>query len=833
MTASAARVGVALLLELVALVLLVLAALGHPWPAGRDVAAVVVLADRSASIPPAAMKQALEEISAEVLAMNPAPELHVIDFAGRANPARRAGSPAIAARTPPLAALMPQATDLAGAVRRAMLVAEAPRPAALVILSDGNATTGDTARALEDAASAGVAVLWRTVADASTAPRIAEVLAPAGARPGQQVPVTITMSGTTDRPLRLVLSAHDDSLPDATTTIGAGELGSVTLMLATRGTGPLLLDAELAAATTPVLVDQRELAAVIDVEPPAAVLYVADRPSALAQSLQAGGWTLTQAMSRQLDALAAGFPQYAAVILDDVPVSAARPATWDALASAVRDRGTGLLVLGGGHSFAAGSYRESRLESLLPVLSRPAALGDAAALAFVVDKSGSMGASAAGVDRFRLAQRAVVETAASLTERDYASLIVFDVATRELIPLLGAARFKQAVAAPWPAQPRGGTRIGPAMELAVAQLEAATAARRILVLVTDGFVDEAPVDDLRARLSRARIELIALAIGPDANAAALAGLADPGQATILSVAEAAELPTLMRSSLETRRAPIERGSIAVRALRPLPFMPAPGSDWPPVSAYAVTSPRDDAVVHVESARGDPLIAYRQDGLGRSVAVMSGLGSWTPDWLRWQQWPRLAGGLVEWVAFEDARPGLTIRAIDLPLELRIDVDLASEGLWSDPLPARVQVQRPSGSTGEVPLEASAPGRASTLLREPEPGLYTFTAVTAGGTQRLLHLRQPLRERGQSGPSPMLGAWRKAGLISEWAPAALARAVNSAPVSSTNMDRPVLFALLLFACGVLIDRFPGWRRRPIARQPPALSRGNLQQRGEPGP
>ncbi len=833
MTARAARVGIALLLELVALVLLVLVALGHPWPAGRDTAAVVLLADRSASIPPAAMRQALQEIANEALAMNPAVELHVIDFAGRANPARRAESPSEAARTPPLAGLMPQATNLAGATRRAMLDEKAPRPPTLVILSDGNATTGDTARALEDASSAGVAVLWRTVAAVSSAPRIGDVLAPAQARPGQQVPVTIRMSGTTDRPLRLVLSAHDAPLPDITSEIPAGELRSVTLALAARGTGPMLLDVGLSDAATTRLVDEKELAAVIDVEPPAAVLYVADQPSALAQSLQAGGWTLTQVASRRLDALASGFQHYAAVILDDVPASAAQSATWDALADAVRDRGTGLLVLGGERSFAAGSYRESRLESLLPVLSRPAALGDAAALAFVVDKSGSMGASAAGVDRFRLAQRAVVETASALTARDSASLVVFDVATRELIPLVGAAQFKQAVAAPWAAQPRGGTRIAPAIEKAVAQLETAAAARRILVLVTDGFIDEVPVEDLRARLSRARIELIALAVGPDADAAALAGLADPGQATILHVGEAAELPALMRGSLETRRAPIERGSIAVRALRPLPFMPPPGSDWPPVSAYAVTSPREDAVVHVESGRGDPLIAYRQEGLGRAVAVMSGLGTWTPDWLRWQDWPALAGGLVEWVAFEDARPGLMVRAIDLPMELRVDVDLASEGVWSDRLPTHLQVQHPSGRTSEVPLEASAPGRASIQLHEPEPGLYRFTAVTTGGALRLVHLRQPLREHGQPGPSPLLDAWRRAGLVSEWSPAALAQAAHSAPAASEHSERPVLLALFLFLCGVLLDRFPDWRRWPVVRFRPALSRGDSKRPDEPGP
>ena len=641
---------------------------------------------------------------------------------------------------------------MAEALRQAMTIASEPRPAALVVLSDGNATAGDTERALKGAANAGIPVLWRTVAATSSTPRIADVLAPARARPAQPVPVTVRLAGVAERPLRLTITAHDDSAEPVTSAIDAGPLGTATLRVTPRTTGPLLLDVELADPTASRNVDSKRLAAVIDVQPPADVLYVADGPSALAHSLQAGGWQLTSIASRGLDAMAAAFGQYAAVILDDVPASAARPATWDTLASAVRDRGVGLLVLGGGHSFAAGSYRDSRLEQVLPVLSHPSALGDAAALAFVVDKSGSMGASAAGVDRFRLAQRAVVETAATLTERDAAALIVFDVNARSLVPMQAAAQFKQAVAAPWAAQPRGGTRIAPAVEMAVGQLEAAPASRRILILVTDGFVDAAPVDALRARLSRARIELIALAVGPDADATALSGLVDPGRGTILRVGEAAELPALMRGSVEMRRAPIERGRIEVRTSRPLPFRSPPATTWPPVSAYAVTSPRPDAIVHLESARGDPLIAYRQAGLGRVVVVTSGLGAWTPDWLRWQGWPALAGGLVEWVASSDVTPGLALSASDLPAGLRIDVDAAADGMWAEHAPARLRVQHPSGLSSTVQLDASAPGRTSALLPDPEPGLYTFTVATAGGAQRLTHLHQPLRELDRIGPSP---------------------------------------------------------------------------------
>ena len=148
-----------------------------------------------------------------------------------------------------------------------------------------------------------------------------------------------------------------------------------------------------------------------------------------------------------------------------------------------------------------------------------------------------------------------------------------------------------------------------------------------------------------------------------------------------------------------------------------------------------------------------------------------------------------------------------------MELRVDVDLASEGVWSDRLPTHLRVQHPSGRTSEVPLEAAAPGRASVLLREPEPGLYTFTAVTTDGVLRLMHLRQPLRERGQPGPNPDLNVWRRAGLVGEWSPAALTQAVHSAPASRVQTNRPVFLALLLFCCGVLLDRFPGWRRRRI--------------------
>jgi uncharacterized protein YegL len=449
-------------------------------------------------------------------------------------------------------------------------------------------------------------------------------------------------------------------------------------------------------------------------------------------------------------------------------------------------------------------YRDSPLESLLPVASRPSGFGDSAAIAFVVDKSGSMGATSAGVDRFRLAQRAVIETAGTLGERDSAALIAFDAEARELLPLQGAGAFRAAVARPWAAQPRGGTQLAQALEAALRQLEDAEARRRILVLVTDGFIDAAPDDSLSLRLTTARIELIALAVGPDADTAALQRLFPPDRGTILRVAEAAELPAVMRQGLEARRAPIERGRIDVRERLPLPFLAAASSGWPVITGYDVATAAADAVVHLESERGDPILAQQRVGLGRVVAVMSGLGEWTPEWLRWQRWPELAGGLVEWVSSQDGDAGLSVRVEDAPDALHVDVDLASGARWSDVTTGRLHVDLPSGRTIDVPLVGSVPGRLSALIAEPESGLYSLTAQASGAAQRVLHLRKPRREFAGAEPNPAIADWLSEGLLREWSPDALRDVVSDMHPAGRRPQRALLLALGLFMLGLLVER-----------------------------
>jgi len=396
----------------------------------------------------------------------------------------------------------------------------------------------------------------------------------------------------------------------------------------------------------------------------------------------------------------------------------------------------------------------------------------------------------------------------TLGARDSAGVVAFDVEPRLLEPLAPAPAVKRALSGNWPISARGGTRLAPAIELAAGQLEASGPGRRILVVVTDGFVDDAPLESLRGRLEAARVETIALAVGPDADAATLERLTGTDGGIVLRVAEAAELPATMSTGLERRRARIERGAIDVKADSLPEVLSGIGPQWPPIAAYAVTRPRPEATAWTRSALGDPVIAAWQAGAGRVVAVTSGLGAWTPQWLRWNAWPELAGGLVDWVT-GDAAPGTSaIRVSDLPDGLRVELDESRGGKWSTAGSTHVTVETPTGRTRDVELVPVAPGRLAGAVLATEPGPYLLVAAGESGVQRLLHLRSSRAEQEGWGVDPRVEQWIRAGLLRRWNPAATESSPLRYARRDTVPDRWLMgLALLVFSASIVVDRLRG--------------------------
>lgn len=796
MSAGGSRTLVALALQLTALVALSLSLLGHSWLDARSKPRMLVLVDRSQSVPRSDGDKAVAEVERAAQSAGIG-ELQLLEFAGRPGaPSRRAADS--------VAALEPSATNIEAALQAALAAHAQAALAGVVVVSDGLENVGDAARALRAVHAARLPLQWIAVGRPPPETRVEQVLAPDRALVGQPIQISVQLAGQLGRALRVKATARTSSGETQQASREADGSGRATIEFDAGRSGAVLVDVALQDPATGRTLDAMPDAAVIDVAPRASILYARGSNGPLARSLLRGGWTLNVVPAARLDAYADGLDRYQAVVLDDVAIADAGPRFWNALVAAVKDRGLGLLVLGGERSFARGGYRESTLESVLPVLSEPAALDQPAAVVFAVDKSGSMGQGSGGVDRFALAQRAVIETARGLTERDSLGLVVFDVAPRVLIPLGPAPTGTLALERDWRTSPNGGTKIAPALEAAIGELERSGAARRMLVIVTDGFIDNAPLAELRARLDRSRIETIALAVGPDADATALERLVGAQAGMVLRVNQAAELPAVMRSGLERRRARVERGTIAVEQREALPFSPGTWKDWPAVEAHFVTRPRAGAVVAVQSQRAEPLIAFQRSGRGRVVVVTSGLGSWTPRWLQWREWPRLAGGLADWISGNAQGAAVALAVSDKPSGLQVEADIPTGLGRPGPDSVSIAVDTPTTPGRKLATDPVAPGRLRATLPDAGPGLYTFLVSTPLGTQRQLHLRRHRAEDERWGTNPALDAWRSAGLISPWDPGMLAR-YRDGDRGRHPVDRSLIgLALMLFLSGVLVDR-----------------------------
>jgi hypothetical protein len=271
------------------------------------------------------------------------------------------------------------------------------------------------------------------------------------------------------------------------------------------------------------------------------------------------------------------------------------------------------------------------------------------------------------------------------------------------------------------------------------------------------------------------------------------------------VNEAAELPVVMRSGLERRRARVERGTLAVEQPLPLPFAGGTMKDWPPVAAYAVTRARSEAAVAVRSERGDPLVAYQTSGQGRIVVVTCGLGRWTPRWMPWPEWPRLAGGLLDWIggASNEATLGLAVSSVGGGV--RVDADVRETSRWAPAGGASLTVTSPAAETRPLRVEPVAPGRLHAEFGDGGPGVYTVVLSTPHGTQRRLHLRRARAEEDHWGTNPAIDAWRDAGLVANWRADAVARR-QDATAPGRRTDRWLVgLSLALFLAGVAVDRY----------------------------
>lgn len=721
------------------LVSLILAFAGAQLTRSVDHTAVVFLIDGSDSLSPALREQAIDYVNTSIAAAAPDDRAAVVVFGAGAAVERAMSTPAPLGRL--TSVVTTSRTNLAEAIQLGLALLPGDIQKRLVLLSDGGENSGRAAEAARLAAARNIPLdVVPLSGERGADALLAGIEAPATAREGQELPIDLLVESTAAGPARIELFA-DGALVATEDIELAVETTRFTVSIPAGEAGFRRLEARINAPFDTQPLNNRA-AAFTQVEGPPRVLLLAtqpDRAAPLQAALEASGLRTDLFTPAQAPADAAQLQRYASVALVDIPARSLAQPVQRALVTYVQEQGGGLLMIGGGESFAAGGWRRSPIAEILPVDLDPPNreqrpdLG----LALVIDRSGSMADSAGGGrNRLDLAKEAVYQAALGLAESDQLGIFVFDEfaqTTLAMQPLPGLIALEEALST---VSLGGGTNIRSGIELAAEAIGTVDARIRHVILLTDGLA-ESNYADLITQMRDDGITISIVAIGADANPN-LRSIAQSGGGAFYSVTSVTEVPQIFLE--ETVR-------VARRDIVELEFTPALALDAPPVRGlgplpllrgYNAAGFRDGARTLLTAPDPElpgervPLLAIQQVGLGRTLAWTSDLkAQWATDWIGWERFPAFAGGLVDVVLPPLATDQVSLEARSDAAQAFFDVTVTdtsgrpvAEGVING------RLLDPTGNATDLRFMPVGAGRYRAVAETDQPGVY-LTQVAAVG------------------------------------------------------------------------------------------------------
>ncbi|MBX5480795.1 MAG: VWA domain-containing protein [Myxococcaceae bacterium] len=720
----------------VALVVVLVLALARPqWvrrSAGSD---LVILVDRSRSMPPGAEAQAQELIELAWRERRPGDRVGVISF-GREP--RVEVAPAGGARFAGFTQTVdPDASDLASALDRAWDLIPRDRTGRVLVISDGRATGADPRGAARRLSARGIAIDYRYLARETSGVDLAVT--------ALDVPSSVAVK----EPFQLTATVH------------ATEAVQGTVLLLRNGQplvkGPYRFEPGPNLLTFRDLIDKPGVASyALEVETPVdqvvendvgrAVLRVEGPPRVLLVSAQGGGGLLARTVREVgIDCEVkppgplsmADLEGVGALVLENVDASALSESGLQVISQYVKEAGGGLVMTGGRKSFGEGGYRRSPVEDLLPVSleMRQEQRKAAIAMSILMDCSCSMGVTVPdGRTKMQLAGEGAVAALQLLNEEDEASVDVVDTEVHELVPMTAVKdglpynKVAQAFSG------GGGIYVGVALEEGRRKILESHKATRHVVLFADANDSEEPgrYKDILAELRARNVTVSVIGMGKptDSDAALLQEVATLGGGRIYFAEDATSLPRIFsQETIAVARAAFVDAPVAVKPGGDLTLLgKVPRDEWPTVGGYNLTYLKPQASVALRSSDDNeaPILAFWPKGTGRVVAFTAEAdGEYTGPIRDWRGYRALIEQMVRWTMppqppeARDFVARATRHGNDLHVTLDFDPDHAPAEL--DPK-VLILSGDGSGAPAELAMRWEDEDRLGAHFTLPGPGSY---------------------------------------------------------------------------------------------------------------
>ncbi|MCD8148058.1 MAG: VWA domain-containing protein [Clostridiales bacterium] len=421
--------------------------------------------------------------------------------------------------------------------------------------------------------------------------------------------------------------------------------------------------------------------------------------------------------------------QYQTVILLDVYADDLRDGFLDIIETYVQDYAGGLIAIGGTNSYALGNYRDTSLETVLPVSMDLEGENEVPqiAMVMVIDHSSSMSTASTengSITCMEIARQAAISALDSLREIDEVGVIAFNDAYSWAVPLQTAADTDAIAASISGIAADGGTSIYPAVAEAVSALKESDAAIKHIILLTDGEDGYREYGDLLDEIEAEGINLSTVAVGSGSDTKLLKNLATAGGGRYYYSDAGTALPRIFAQEvyLSTDSYLINEEFVPtmVNSHEILSNLFADGS--PTLLGYVATTAKSTATVLLESDREDPVLAVWQYGLGRTVAwTTDGTNEWTGNFAQWENYTTLWKNIIDWT-ISDSELGSDTLDVSQGSS-SITIEYTTDDFTTDTEVDAVLTDE-DGNQQEVTLKAVSPGQYRVETEVDGTGVYSI-------------------------------------------------------------------------------------------------------------
>ncbi len=653
--------------SIIVLVLLALAGLSLQLPSREGV--VVVVADRSLSMPITSQTEQEEIAHLLYRSMRSEDELAVVAFGQRA-----------IVEQPPLkqrfggfqADVGREGSHLGNAIDRALSLIPPNRPGRILVLSDGNSTGDDLEAAAARAGSAGIAIDFRPMHRAQAGDlAIGQIDAPSSVAAAEAFIISAWVTSPHAQEIAYELQSGDQIIASGKANVSQGRTRLLFRDKAgDAGTREYTLRVgALTGEDNDPIKENNKARFLIGVRGNKPLLCLSPPGSRLAELLAAGGIKVARKTPEECRWTLAELSAYSGVLLENTLSNKIGVPGMESLAAWVSDAGGGLFMTGGRQSYGSGGYFKSPLEPILPVSMELRREHRKLSLAVVValDRSGSMAVTVpGGRTKMQLADIATVELLNQMSGSDQFGCLAVDSAAHEIVPLSDLTE-REAIAQKVLKidSMGGGIFVYEALEKAAAMIAPATAGTKHIILFSDAADSEEPGNykELLEKCLEAGITVSVIGLGTDRDSDAdlLKDIAARGGGQCTFTEDPHDLPRLFAQDLFlVARSTFIEEPTPVRATAGMSVItPQNWGTVPDVGGYNLCYLRPGANMGIvtEDEYAAPLVASWQAGTGR-VLSYTGVadGTETGPIGNWPQAGEFMTSLARWVSAQDQELG---------------------------------------------------------------------------------------------------------------------------------------------------------------------------------